>query len=69
MTNFIQLTKSRSRSLSNISADIAQVFFAAAVASVVLPLDSTRVLVVISYLLLSVLLWFISIVFAEKGKI
>ncbi len=65
----MRLTKSRARALSTISADIAQVFFAAAVAGVVLPLDSTRLLVVISYLLLSVLFWFISIVFAEKGKI
>lgn len=65
----VSLTKSKARVLSNISADIAQVFFAASVGAAVLPLDSSKLFVVIFYLLLSVLFWYLSIIFAEKGKI
>lgn len=49
--------------------DIAQVFFAAFVGTTVIPLDARKVLVVTLYLVLSILFWYLSVVFAERGKI
>lgn len=69
MAVFLKLTKAKSRVLSMISADIAQVFFAASVGAVLLPLDSAKILVVISYLLLTVIFWFFTVILGEKGKI
>lgn len=65
----MKLTKSKAKSLSMISADIAQVFFAASVASFALPIDSDKMLVVIWYLLVAILFWFLAIIFGEKGKL
>lgn len=60
---------SKAKVLSTISISIGQVFFAASVGTIAFPLDSDKVLVVISYLILSVLFWFISILFGVKGKV
>lgn len=65
----IVLTTSRAKALSTICADIAQVFFATSIGTIVLPLDSSRILVVVLYLSLSLLFWFLSIRLAEKGKL
>lgn len=69
MIVFVKLTKARSRVLSTISADIGQVFFAAFVGAIALPIDSDKVLIVILYLLLSGLFWSFAVIFGEKGKI
>lgn len=69
MIPYIQLTKSKAKVLSNISADIAQVLFAATIAAVVLPLDSGKLLVVILELGFAIIFWIFSVLFAEKGKL
>ena len=65
----MKLTKSKARALSVISTDIAQVFFAAFVGAILLPLDAARILVVILELGLSVLFWVLAALFAEKGRL
>lgn len=64
-----RLTKSKARVLSTIATDIAQVFFAISVGSIALPLDSGKVMVVLFYSVLSLLFWFLAIIFGEKGKV
>lgn len=65
-----KLTRSTSKALSNICADIAQIFFATwVVAVVVIPLDIGKALVVIFGLLLSIGFWILSLKFADKGKL
>ena len=63
------MSKSRTRVLSNICTDIAQVLFGAIIAAIVLPLDSGKVLVVILELGFAIVFWIFSILFAEKGKL
>lgn len=65
----LKLTKSKTRTLSNISLDIAQVFFATAVAIAVVPLDSQKLLVLILNLGIAIIAWYLALLFAEKGKI
>lgn len=65
----MKLTKFKARALFIISADIAQVFFAIFAGTFALPVDSYKVFVVIFNLLLSIIFWYLSIIFAEKGKI
>ena len=65
----MKLTKSKARVISNISTDIAQVFFAISVGSLALPLDSDKAMVVLFYLVLALLFWFLAIILGEKGKI
>ena len=69
LTLNVSLSRSKSRALSAMTNNIAQVFFATSVGAILVPIDSTRLFVVISYLVLSALFWFLSIVFAEKGKL
>lgn len=65
----MQLTNSKARALSAICADIAQVLFGALVATVVIPLDTSKLLVVVLELVLSFLFWALSLVFAQRGKL
>lgn len=65
----VELSKSGLRALSGFCADIAQVWFAAFVASLVLPLDTAKVLVLVLYLGSSTIFWLLSVLFAEKGKL
>lgn len=63
------MNRSRAKIISTICIDIAQVFFAISVGSIALPLDSDKVMVVLFYLILSLLFWFLAIIFGEKGKV
>ena len=63
------MNRSRAKVISSISTSIGQVFFAAFVGAIAIPLDSDKATVVILYLLLAVLFWFLAIIFGEKGKI
>lgn len=65
----MKLTKFKAKALSNISADIAQVFFAAVIAAIVLPLDSGKALVVTLELGSAIIFWLFSVMFAEKGRL
>lgn len=65
----INLTRSKLRTISVICADIAQVFFALFAGSIALPVDAGKLYVVILYLLVSILFWYLSIIFGDKGKI
>lgn len=65
----IKLNKSGYKALSSICADIAQIFFGAFIAAIVLPLDIGKILVVILYLAFAIIFWFLSVAFAEKGKL
>lgn len=65
----MKLSKSKAKALSNISADIAQVFFGAVIAVIVLPLDSGKVLVVTLELGSAIIFWLFSVMFAEKGRL
>lgn len=65
----IKLTKSSYKALSSICADIAQIFFGAFIAAVFLPIDAGKVIVLILELAFAVGFWFLSIKFAEKGKL
>ena len=55
--------------LSSISADIAQVLFAAFIAAIVLPLDSGKIFVVLLEIVSSLVFWGLALLFAEKGKL
>ena len=63
------MNKSRARVLSNISADIAQVFFALFVGTILLPVDSSKLFVIIFELGFSIAFWILALLFGEKGKI
>jgi len=66
----LKLTKSNFKALSNISADIAQVLFGAVIAAVVvLPLDPDKLKVVTLELIFSLGFWYLSLFYAEKGKL
>lgn len=65
----LKFTRSGYKAYSSICADIAQVFFAALIAAVVLPIDKGRFIVLILELGFSLGFWFLSIRFAEKGKL
>ena len=65
----MKLTKSKARVFSYISADIAQVLFAAVIAAIVLPLDSGKVLVVVLEVVFAIVSWILSVLFAERGKL
>lgn len=65
----IKLNKSTYKALSSICTDIAQVFFGAFIAAIVLPIDIGKTIVVILELGFSIIFWILSIVFAEKGKL
>ena len=65
----MQITKSKSRALSTISTDIAQVFFAASIGAILLPLDAARILVVILELGFAIIFWIFSVLFAERGRL
>lgn len=65
----LKFTRSGYKAYSAICADIAQVFFGAFIAALVVPLDVSKVLVVILYLGFSIIFWILSILFAEKGKL
>lgn len=65
----MRLTKSKARVLATISTDIAQVIFAVFVGTIVLPVDSAKVYVLLLELGFSVLFWAFSILFAEKGRL
>ncbi|MBI2430993.1 MAG: hypothetical protein HYV39_03200 [Candidatus Levybacteria bacterium] len=65
-----RLTKSKCRMLASICTDIAQVFFGIFVAAiVVLSIDIDKLFVVILELGFAGGFWFLSIIFAEKGKL
>ena len=57
------------RALSNICNVIGQVFFGGFVALNILPIDFFKLVIVILDLLLAIGFWFLSIKFAEKGKL
>lgn len=63
------MNRSKAKVLSTISTNIGQVFFAISVGSIALPLDSDKVMVVLFYLVLSLLFWFLAIIFGDKGKV
>lgn len=65
----MKFTKSKARALSNICTDIAQVFFALFVGTLVLPVDSSKIFVIVLELGFSIVFWILAILFAEKGKI
>lgn len=69
MSANLRMTKSKARALSNISTTIGQVLFGAVIAAIVLPLDSGKILVVILELVLAIMAWIVTILFAEKGKL
>ncbi len=63
------MNKSRARILSSICTDIAQVFFALFMGTILLPVDSSKVFVIILELGFSIVFWIWAILFAEKGKL
>lgn len=65
----LKFTRSSYRALSNICVSIGQIFFAAFIAALVLPLDLGKVLVVILYLAFAVVFWILSVAFAKKGRL
>lgn len=65
----LKFTRSKYKAFSAICADIAQVFFGAFVAAIVLPLDIGKALVVILYLGFAIIFWILSLAFADKGRL
>ncbi len=66
----LKFNKSSFRALSNICASIAQVSFGALVGGIVLTsLDATKLLVLILELIFSLGFWYLSLFYAEKGKL
>lgn len=65
----IKLSKSGYKALSSNCADIAQIFFGAFIAAVFFPIDAGKVIVLVLELGFAVGFWFLSIKFAEKGKL
>lgn len=66
----IKSTRSSYKASSSICADIAQVFFGAFVAAIViLPIDTGKLIVLILELGFAVGFWIGSLLFAEKGKL
>ncbi len=63
------MSKSQARILSSINTDIAQVFFAAFIGTIILPVDSGKVFVVILELGFAIVFWVLSVLFAERGKL
>jgi len=66
----IKFNNSTYRALSNICNSIAQVSFAAFVTGVVLlPIDLRKIFMLVFELILSLGFWYLSIIFATKGKL
>jgi len=66
----MRLTKSTSRSLSDVCVSAGQVFFGIVIAGfALLELDPLKVLVILSNLLWALGLWLLAIYFAERGKL
>lgn len=65
----IKFTRSSYKAFSSICADIAQIFFGAFVAAIAFPIEPGKVYVVILYLGFSIIFWFLSVAFAERGKL
>ena len=66
----LRLNRSGYRQFSVICVDIAQVFFGVAIGGGVLTsLDISKLIVLISELAFALGFWYLSVYFAEKGKI
>jgi len=65
----LKLNNSTYKALSNLCNSVAQICYAAIIAASVLPIDFGQSIAVILQLIYGLLFWFLSVKFAEKGKL
>lgn len=65
----VRLTSSGFKALSSICIVLGEVFFAALIGSLVLPVDRSELLIVTLYSSAALISWSLSVLFAEEGKL